>query len=171
MTRPRRTPLTTQQTAILELLSRGFTREEVARELRISMNTVKEHLKRLFATLGVRRVSHAVRVGFERGVLRLDVTDDDTEVLPGYAHAPHVCAPGPCCLHAPSDHPLRDWPRRWRDDRGLMERRCEHGIGHPDPDHVAHVRRRWGDEAARSHEVHGCDGCCRVAFVSRAVYG
>jgi hypothetical protein len=34
-----------------------------------------------------------------------------------------------------------------------MERICDHGIGHPDPDDIR-VRERW-DEG-----VHGCDGCC-----------
>jgi hypothetical protein len=38
-----------------------------------------------------------------------------------------------------------------------MERVCTHGIGHPDPDHIAFLpkdKRRW-------ESVHGCDGCCR----------
>lgn len=42
---------------------------------------------------------------------------------------------------------MLEWPLNWRGDRGLIERRCPHGIGHPDPDTV-------GDT------VHGCDGCC-----------
>lgn len=51
------------------------------------------------------------------------------------------------------------WPMLWRDDRYLMERQCPHGIGHPDPDHMAYARGLGlGDQG-----VHGCDGCCQPA--------
>lgn len=71
-------------------------------------------------------------------------------------HAPSTCAGNACTLHDPSNHAQRDWPMNYRSDRGLMERICPHGIGHPDPDDLAfHVRqgRDW-------QSVHGCDGCC-----------
>lgn len=55
-----------------------------------------------------------------------------------------------CVVHNPSEHRLRRWPLYWRNDRGIFERLCVHGIGHPDPDDVAYT----GDG------VHGCDGCC-----------
>jgi hypothetical protein len=55
---------------------------------------------------------------------------------------------------------MREWQRLWRYDRGLMERICPHGVGHPDPDHLDHVRRLRGDKAAVTESVHGCDGCC-----------
>lgn len=70
------------------------------------------------------------------------------------------CAGHPCCVHNPSEHHMYGWRQHWRSDRGLMERLCAHGIGHPDPDHVAFVRRVLGDELAWEHGVHGCDGCC-----------
>ena len=44
-------------------------------------------------------------------------------------------------------------PRIWRPDRGIWERVCEHGIGHPDPDDP---RILSGEDRG----VHGCDGCC-----------
>ncbi len=62
-------------------------------------------------------------------------------------HLPEKCAGRACVVHAPSEHHMRDWPLTWRGDRGIMERACPHGIGHPDPDDI-------GDD------VHGCDGCC-----------
>jgi hypothetical protein len=46
----------------------------------------------------------------------------------------------PCVIHSPSDHSMRDWPLNWRSDTGVMERFCPHGVGHPDPDHMAYVR-------------------------------
>lgn len=73
-------------------------------------------------------------------------------------HAPSACAGRHCCLHNPSDHPLREAPLNWRDDRGVMERICEHGIGHDDPDDLA-FRRASGHPDTGG--VHGCDGCCR----------
>lgn len=66
-----------------------------------------------------------------------------------------------CPVHAPTPHPMRDWPLHWRDDRRLMERRCPHGVGHPDPDHLAHTARLRGRKRAEVESVHGCDGCCR----------
>lgn len=57
-----------------------------------------------------------------------------------------------CTLHNRSEHRLRHLPQSWRDDKGLMERICEHGVGHPDPDEI--------DLDKDSRSVHGCDGCC-----------
>jgi hypothetical protein len=42
-----------------------------------------------------------------------------------------------------------------------MERICPHGVGHPDPDHLAFVEERYGTDEASVESVHGCDGCCR----------
>jgi hypothetical protein len=46
---------------------------------------------------------------------------------------------------------MRDLPQHYRDDTGLMERTCPHGIGHPDPD---------GAGSPGYIGEHGCDGCC-----------
>ena len=62
----------------------------------------------------------------------------------------------PCIIHNPSNHCMRDWKTHWRDDRRLMERICEHGIGHPDPDDLANKPANKRE----MHAVHGCDGCC-----------
>lgn len=68
-------------------------------------------------------------------------------------HSATNCA-RPCPVHAPSEHPLREWPRLWRADRGIVERLCPtHGVGHPDPDDLR-VRNHWAEA------VHGCCGCC-----------
>lgn len=77
-------------------------------------------------------------------------------------HPREVCeaAGFPCVLHSPSDHHMRGWQTYWRDDRGLMERICPcHGIGHPDPDDLAHHARQGRDYLG----VHGCafPPCCR----------
>lgn len=66
-----------------------------------------------------------------------------------HVHDPIGCEGRPCVIHHPSDHHMRSWPLHWRDDRYLMERICEHGVGHPDPDD------------RNTDGIHGCDGCCR----------
>ena len=66
-------------------------------------------------------------------------------------HSPDECVGQPCVVHNQSDHHMREWPLHWRGDRAMFERICPHGVGHPDPDHLAF---RPGDN------VHGCDGCC-----------
>lgn len=65
-----------------------------------------------------------------------------------------------CVIHNPSDHPMKDFPTHWRGDRGLMERICPHGVGHPDPDDLAFKRNRYGESYAQTESIHGCDGCC-----------
>lgn len=66
-----------------------------------------------------------------------------------------------CALHNPSDHPMREWPMHYRLSSQLIERICPHGVGHPDPDSVAHLSRT--DPNCYAHlDVHGCDGCCGV---------
>lgn len=74
-------------------------------------------------------------------------------------HGPEVCVGQKCCVHDPSDHPLKDAVLHWRADRGLMERICDHGIGHPDPDDLDHKKREHTDYDS-AVGVHGCDGCC-----------
>lgn len=74
-------------------------------------------------------------------------------------HDAAKCEGYACPFHNPSDHHMRDWPMLVRlDNRALVERTCEHGVGHPDPDSAAYFAR-WGDEMVG---VHGCDGCCGV---------
>lgn len=67
-------------------------------------------------------------------------------------HPSTSCAGAYCTIHNRSDHPMRAFPQHWRDDRGIMERICPHGVGHPDPDSpFAPLSVEW---------IHGCDGCC-----------
>ena len=39
----------------------------------------------------------------------------------------------------------------------IMERLCEHGIGHPDPDDASWRKDNTPNNA---DTIHGCDGCC-----------
>lgn len=77
------------------------------------------------------------------------------------AHKREVCAGSVCCIHNPSRHHMTSWRQIWRDDIDMMERNCPHGIGHPDPDHLAYVLTKPGPVGERASGVHGCDGCCQ----------
>lgn len=83
-------------------------------------------------------------------------------------HTREQCDGEPCVIHNPSDHVMRSFPTLWRPKEGpfeigapLMERTCPHGVGHPDPDHIASIVKIHGEDTARGDRVHGCDGCCR----------
>ena len=76
-------------------------------------------------------------------------------------HKPDDCATDPVCVvHNPTDHHMRDWRLNWRGDRGIVERICPHGIGHPDPDQFEY----WRSLGREYEAVHGCDGCCEMAY-------
>jgi hypothetical protein len=95
---------------------------------------------------------------FEGIILRNvhDWQDCQTEVLDHY----HQLLPRACVIHRPTPHHMRLWPLVWRDDRGIFERGCAHGIGHPDPDQFDY----WRETATMYRAVHSCDGCCRPPF-------
>lgn len=64
-----------------------------------------------------------------------------------------------CAIHNPSYHPLSDAKQFMREDKSwLIERICDHGIGHPDPDSASFIAKQEGN---KSIWVHGCDGCCQ----------
>lgn len=71
-------------------------------------------------------------------------------------HDLSACDGTPCVIHHPSNHHMQYWPLLYRSDTGLMERTCEHGVGHPDPDSLA-----WHVSQGRDYMgIHGCDSCC-----------
>lgn len=70
------------------------------------------------------------------------------------------CRTRGCCIHNVTNHHMKHWPQNWRGDRKMMERLCEHGVGHPDPDHLAWYRRHHSASATAVEGIHGCDGCC-----------
>lgn len=80
-----------------------------------------------------------------------------TEKYENYrVHAQAFCKP-PCPFHEPSDHALKDAPMNIRSDKNfLVERVCEHGVGHDDPDSANYMRAQGHGWAG----THGCDGCC-----------
>lgn len=72
----------------------------------------------------------------------------------------------PCPIHAPSDHHMRNWPMIYRADRNIIERRCVHGIGHPDPDQISYWFKTLPEKQAEAEAIHGCDRCCNKGEVN-----
>jgi len=70
-----------------------------------------------------------------------------------WVHDKWTCYGTVCTIHNRTDHSMRSFPQDWRADRRIMERICEHGVGHPDPDEFALL-------AGKDDGTHGCDGCC-----------
>jgi hypothetical protein len=78
-------------------------------------------------------------------------------VRPLISHDSFSCQGQHCSLHNPSDHPLSHAPAHWNSKRAAVERICEHGKLHNDPDDDA-----WKGRTGEPFESHVCDGCCAV---------
>ena len=57
--------LTEREHEVMELLNQGLSRSEIAREQSVSQNTVKTHLKNIYAKLGVHSRSEVLRIAQE----------------------------------------------------------------------------------------------------------
>jgi PAS domain S-box-containing protein len=61
--------LTQREVEILQLIAEGFENEEISGQLYISTETVKSHVRRLLQKLDARSRTHAVCLGFRRGLI------------------------------------------------------------------------------------------------------
>ncbi|MEM5795877.1 MAG: DNA-binding response regulator [Bacillota bacterium] len=62
--------LTTKEKEILALLAKGYSNEEIARELVITIGTVKSHLNHIFCKMDVHSRSKAVAKSIELGIIK-----------------------------------------------------------------------------------------------------
>ena len=68
-----RSPLTGREREILQMLSKGLTNKQIAQELRISGNTVRNHVNSIIEKLEVADRTEAVTLGLQRGIIRLEL--------------------------------------------------------------------------------------------------
>lgn len=61
--------LSRRESQVLALIAQGLGDGEIGRELFLSVNTVKSHVRRVLSKLGAGDRTHAVAVAFERGLL------------------------------------------------------------------------------------------------------
>lgn len=59
--------LTPRESAVIELVCRGLTNDEISRELYVSMNTVKTYTRAAYRKMGVDTRARAVIWGLQHG--------------------------------------------------------------------------------------------------------
>jgi two-component system, NarL family, response regulator len=69
---PERSDLTDREAEVLRLVARGLSNKEVARAIGRTEETVKIHLKNVFAKLAVADRTEAVTIALTRGLIHLD---------------------------------------------------------------------------------------------------
>lgn len=64
-------PLSSREIEVLRLIAKGRANKEIARELAISENTVKDHMKNILSKLHVAARTEAVTAAAQRGIIEL----------------------------------------------------------------------------------------------------
>jgi DNA-binding CsgD family transcriptional regulator len=64
-----RRPLSPRQLEVLQLVADGLASKTIARELDVSEETIKSHLKRITTVLEANNRAHMVAIAFRRGLL------------------------------------------------------------------------------------------------------
>ncbi len=73
--------LSPRQRELLPLLAAGLTYVQIARQLHISIGTVKGHCTKLYRKLGANCAAHAVAIALRDGLIEMPVEDTSPIVL------------------------------------------------------------------------------------------
>ena len=77
-----RQPLTESETRVLRYLPTDLSKEEIANELYVSVNTVKTHVKHLYAKLDARTRRQAIARARELGLLKRSLANSSAATQP-----------------------------------------------------------------------------------------
>lgn len=90
--------LSARECEILELVATGATNQQIAQELTISVNTVKAHLRNIFAKLGVESRTEATLYGIRQGLVKVPLPSG---AIPTVADVPRPPIPEPRLVRWP----------------------------------------------------------------------
>lgn len=63
--------LSPREAEVLNKVSLGMNSEEIAASCNLSVETIKTHRKNLIRKLEAKNSSHAIRIGYETGIIKL----------------------------------------------------------------------------------------------------
>lgn len=94
---PRRTDLTATELEVLRDVARGFNNIQIGLRQFRSTETVRTHMKNIFAKLRARNRAHAVAIAYDTGILQCRLPH-----LPLTQPIPARASPPPCRRGAPT---------------------------------------------------------------------
>jgi DNA-binding CsgD family transcriptional regulator/N-acetylneuraminic acid mutarotase len=97
-------PLTEREKELLQLVATGVTNRQVAHQLSISVNTVKVHLRNIYAKLGAESRTEATMIAVREGWVVVEGAEEAPEGVAETAAQPQVTPVAP--------EPPLPWPKR-----------------------------------------------------------